>query len=110
MDTNESPEIELPTDQIFVKRLRAKLEEYRQRADPFKAPEMQIGTLYKIAILEELLKTGKVVTHELSKKLAEKHGSLDPEKFENSCGVIQDYCRTGGQHVRKGCLPKIANS
>ncbi|MCX6746255.1 MAG: hypothetical protein NTX00_04565, partial [Candidatus Parcubacteria bacterium] len=82
----------------------------RQRLDSFKAPEVQIGTIYKIAILYELLKVGKVATYELSRKLFTLHGGINSEKFENSCGVIQDYCRTGGQHVRKGCLPKIANS
>ncbi len=57
------------------------------------ALERKIGTLYKIAIVAALLKTGVVNTWELSRELAEKYGFYEVERFNNACGVVNAYCK-----------------
>ena len=52
--------------------------------------------------LEKLLEKGKVDAWELSRELQKKDGHVDVAAFESACGVINDYCTTGGNHVRGG--------
>ena len=102
---NSSPIIRLTENR---EALAVKLEEYKSRLKPYNAPEQQFGTLYKIAITQELVDRGEVDTRLLSNQLEEKYGSFDLWTFENACRVIADYVKTGGQRVHGGTgLPKV---
>lgn len=99
----ESPILSLPADEGRVDQLRKKLAEYESRIDGFRAPELQMGAVCKKAVLERLLRDGTVNTHELSRELVQQYGSgFDPRAFNNACGVIEDYCQTGGKNVSGG--------
>lgn len=110
----ESPVIVLPDERR--EQLQAKINEYRKRMaddDEFTHPEGQLlmgsGTAYNFCVLERLLSDGTVKTFDLSAELMEKLGDrFDPAKFGNACGVIKDYCETGGAKVTGGTgLPQI---
>jgi len=81
--------------------LNAKLEEYKKRFNHMQAPEVQFDTVYKIAIVEELLKKGEVNTWVLLQELTKKYGTFDKVIFESACSVIKDYVKTGGKNVRR---------
>ena len=49
--------------------LQEKLNEYKSRPDTFKAPELQFSTLYKIAVLEPLIRDGIVNRTEVIESL-----------------------------------------
>jgi len=101
----ESPVIRLPDDETRVEQLKRKLAEYKERLrkHPFRAPEQQMDTICKIAILERLLEKKEASTWELSRELAKQYGSgFSGDWFNNACTVISDYCQTGGAHVRGG--------
>lgn len=103
MEMEESPVIIFPKDETRQQQLRDKLIEYRGRIDPYLAPERQMDTIYKIAILERLLHDGRVNIRELSRTMAKTHGSnFDVNLFNNACGVIEDYCKTGGKNLHSG--------
>lgn len=100
---NESPTIELPDREGVKENLEAKLREYKERLEMHSTDEYIVtNSIYKIAIIEELLKNGKVKTWKLSRKLNRKHGCVDDAQFVSACHVIADYCRTGGRHVHGG--------
>jgi hypothetical protein len=93
-----------PTDPIRRKQLKLKLKEYRIRITNHGGT---IGSVYKAEILSRLLRRGKVSTDRLHKKLLKENGYVNEEKFLNSCGVIRDYCLTGGTSVRGSGLPQV---
>ena len=98
------PIIVLPGER--VQQLRKKLAEYKVRVDSFRAPELQMDTICKKTVLERLLRDGQVNTWELSREMLKTYGSgFDPWAFNNACGVVEDYCKTGGQNVFGGRLP-----
>lgn len=102
---NESPVIHLPTDEKRINQLKKKLAEYEQRLlqNQYKAPEQLMDSICKRAVLSTLLKDGKIVTWELSWKLAETYGeSFSVREFQNACKVIEDYSNTGGKNVSGG--------
>ena len=106
-EQGESPILRLAEDRSL---LEEKLKEYKGRIDQYIAPERQIGTIYKIEILKALLEHGEVNTYDLSRKLHDRFGVLDVEKFNNACGVIDDYIKTGGKNLSGGTgLPKREN-
>ena len=94
----------LPTDNPTVTaRLALKLNEYQRRYDPNRAPEQQMGTLCKTAVLSRLLSEQRVVTWDLCRELRATYGSgFDPDAFSNACRVIADYYTTGGERNRGG--------
>ena len=109
-----SPVIRIGEDREL---LRRKLEEYKERLKSptvplgvaYRAPEalFDFDTVYKIAVTEALVNTGEVSTYDLSHKLKTKYGFFDSEAFNNACGVVEDYIKTGGKGVRGGTgLPK----
>ena len=99
----KSPVIVLPENETHKTQLRRKLEEYKGRVKPFRAPELQMDTIYKMTVLERLLRDGQVNTWELSREIAKTYGSdFDGHAFNNACGVIEDYCETGGQNTNGG--------
>ncbi|MEK7503001.1 MAG: hypothetical protein AAB556_00990 [Patescibacteria group bacterium] len=101
--SDESPILVLPKDETRKQQLRKKLAEYRGRIDPSHAPETQMSAICKTTVLERLLRDGQVKTYDLSLEMAEMYGSgFDVNKFNNACGVIDDYCKTGGQNVSGG--------
>jgi hypothetical protein len=106
----DNPKIILPQDPNVRQGLEAKLDEYRGRIaklaeqNPHITPEQIHSTDagYKAAIVEELLTTGQVDTNEFSRRLMEMYGSLHVNQFNNAVGVIDDYCKTGGENVIGG--------
>ena len=112
-EKQESPKIELPKNPEIIKRLQNKLKDYKQRLaekkkkiDAYKAPEQVFHILadtnYKIAVLEKVLLEGEVSMHELSRELNAKDGQFDAHAFNNACGVVENYCSTGGKNARGG--------
>ena len=104
--STESSIIKLPPDdKERIAQLRHKLDEYKGRlaANPFQAPELQMDTICKIAIVEQLLEKGEVNSWELSREMFKIYGSgFSGDWFNNAWGVITDYCQTGGTHVSGG--------
>jgi hypothetical protein len=95
--------IVLPKDDARKTQLRRKLEEYRKRVEPFHAPEQMMDTICKVAVLEQLLRDSQVNTWDLSRELFVTYGrAFDPDAFNNACGTIEDYCKTGGQNASGG--------
>src|SRR4030042_4226739 len=102
-ETNEPPIIILPEDEAHKQQLHRKLEEYRQRIDPFRHPGLQMSAVCKKTVLEHLLRDGQVNTWKLSKDMAATHGqTFDIDAFNNACAVIDDYCKTGGKKAQGG--------
>lgn len=107
MEAQKSPVIELPKDPKRVVQLRMKLQEYRNRIDPRRPIKFQ-PVRYKIEVLSRLLEGGRVETWELSRELAKKDGVFNDALFQNACGVIDDYCTTGGENCGGGTgLPPL---
>lgn len=110
----EYPLLKIPQDLEKLQKLESKLAEYKQRLATklgelnleYTAPEVifakTAGTEYKIAIVERLLRTGRVTTKGLSRELHKKDGNFDEALFNDCCGVIEDYCNTGGANVSGG--------
>lgn len=102
-EQQKSPVIVLPEDEARREQLRQKLEEYRTRIEPHKAPEMQMDTICKIAVLERLLRDSQVNTWDLSREMVEIYGpGLDAHTFNVACGVVADYIKTGGANLHGG--------
>lgn len=103
MGTKESFVIVLSGDETRKQQLRDKLVEYKGRIHPYCAPELQMDTICKVAVLEQLLRDGQVNTWELSSEMAKTYGSgFDANAFENACRVIEDYLKTSGQNLHGG--------
>ena len=106
----EFPVIELPQDEAKIARLDQKLIEYLGRIrklrkeNPYQPPEdpMFRDAEYKITILGSLLKKGSVNARDISRELNQKFNGFDKARFENAYKVINDYCKTGGEHARGG--------
>lgn len=99
----EMEKLLLPDNETRKKQLQIKLFEYKKRISPYRAPEMQMSTICKISVLERLLKDGQVDTEELSREMFEVYGSgFSVHAFNNACGVIDDYCKTGGKNTHGG--------
>jgi len=97
----ENPVIVLPSEKR--EQLEKKLLEYKERLDPYKAPELQMDTLCKIEVLKRLLKEGTINAEDLKKEMAQTYGSGFSEgTFLNACNVIEDYCLTGGANMKGG--------
>lgn len=95
--------IVLPKDETRLQQLRDKYAEYRARIDPNRDPKDQMGALCKRTVLANLLSEGEVETDEIRERMRKVHGdTFDERAFANACGVIDDYCRTGGAHIRGG--------
>jgi len=97
----ESPVIKLDRrNKKLVRQLRAKLEEYERRfqrrqelAGTFAALETveHHHSYYKRVILQTLLKTGRVVTWALSRKIEKTRGVVFPRDFSSASFVIESY-------------------
>ena len=93
----------LPNDETRKQQLRDKLVEYKKRMHPYAAPELQMDTICKIAVLERLLRDGQVNILDLSWEMTETYKlGFDINAFNKACGAIEDYCNTGGVHTRGG--------
>ena len=114
---DKSPVIRLPEDEGRVEQLERKLIEYQDRLErhrkkimkehPYWAPEqieMYLSdTKYKILVLSRVLKDKEVRTYDLSRELIKLEGGLfSVDNYQNACGVIDDYCTTGGQRAHGG--------
>jgi hypothetical protein len=82
--------------------------EYEERCRAYTDLPQLHGTFYKKEVLRAVLKNGEVNTRELSIIMARQ---LNPNfslfKFNNACGVINDYITTGGENCFNGSLPEI---
>lgn len=115
----KSPTIRLPEDRALQVRLTAKLEEYRKRVEDergFKHPELAHkislsyrDSLYKAAVLDQLLENGEVRSWDLSLELQKEHGNdFDLERFNNACGVIAAYAEGRESETFDGTgLPEV---
>ena len=100
----------LPDNPKVKDRLKRKIKEYYQRMKRLKSessftnPEMVYTTLtgYKALIAQRLTLCGEVDTEALSRELREEYGFVNYEDFNNAIGVIEDYCKTGGQNCCQG--------
>lgn len=102
MDESPVPVIVLPTNKARRQQLLGKLEEYRGRMSDWH-PELKMDTIYKIVVLETLLRDGQVYVEDLEFKMTNRYGAgFDSHAFDNACGVIRDYCETGGQNAFGG--------
>jgi hypothetical protein len=101
--------ITLTTDKRRIRQLEKKLAEYRRRRSEFKAPEQEMDTLCKIAVLERLLRDGQVFVEALAEELARYYtAAFDRASFDEACDVISDYNQTGGVSVGGGSgLPDV---
>ena len=108
----EIPMIVLPQDESRRRALEAKLEEYRRRQeerrnqDTFIHPKLFNMTyshgLYKLEILERLLRDGELDTARFSLELNKRYDFLDADSYRSALSAIDDYCRTGGVHTKGG--------
>ncbi len=107
-ETKRPPIIMLPEDETRRRQLLKKLSEYRERLrqHPFDHPGRQMDVICKKTVLERLFRFSQVDTWTLSCEMAKTYeNSFDISAFNNACGVIEDYCKTGGQNVRKEGIP-----
>lgn len=102
---------EVPTAEAKerIARLEVKLKEYSQRVkDKYSINEYEefsgafIGGLYKRDILRLVLKEGEVSFEALLKAYGRIDNEVNYGRLVNAFGVIEDYIRTGGKHVRGG--------
>ena len=95
-----------------VAQLTPKLAEYRGRFAAHQAPEAQMRTFLKIAVLKTLLQEGCVQTGALAGTLTTAFGpGFNPILYRDVCAVIADYCATGGKKNRGGTgLPPVPTS
>lgn len=101
----KGPTIVMPEERRSF--ITIKLREYETRLEtlqaryPYKAPFDSVfaGTHYKIALAKALLKDGRVNTHALQREIEKDLGfQVIGPRYENACTVIDDYCKTGGEH------------
>lgn len=102
----------LPEDEKLVIQFGKKLNEYVERLEAASLSgdaRARMSALCKIAVLKALLKEGRVDSNVV--KLSLKEYAVDPlfsERFENACGVIEDYCVTRGANLVGGTgLPSL---
>lgn len=111
----ESSVIVLPKEMSRREVLEEKLEEYKGRLndlrkrnfytppESFKKLVNQSSSVrYKIALIERLFETGEINTYDFSLELNEKDDFFNRVMYDKAAGVIDDYCRTGGENVYRG--------
>lgn len=107
----DNPIIKLPEDPNMRGALEKKLAEYVERATCLirRYPEIEFDELnrfnpsvYKLAILEKLLRDGEINTDRFLVELQMKKHDIDPGFYQDSAFVIRDYCETGGENVIGG--------
>jgi len=91
----------LPSNKKLLEQLQRKLEEYKNRLDPYKHPVLLSDPYCKIAVLERLLKRGKIIPSKIREEI-KNESWFTAERFYAACWVIDDYCQTGGQNTRGG--------
>lgn len=82
-------------------KLNLKLKQYQDRLEeqainPKTKPKDIDDTRYKVAILNRLLATGKVVRLDILKDLSEVHGGVRLDAFDNAMTVIFNYITNEG--------------
>jgi len=96
----------MPEEQIRVtedrEALLQKLEDYKKRYNQYGAPETQLDTIYKLAVIEPLVENGEVDENEVRNGLIARFNTLDEGLFANAWKVIRDYARTGGANTSGG--------
>lgn len=90
--------IEINRNDRAFPRLAEKLAEYNERlSNASSTPEMKIDAIYKCALIEELLKNGKVATLLVADYISEKSGFLNTKIFNDACVAIQEYIKAEGK-------------
>ncbi len=105
--------IVLPADKRGT--LQAKLKEYKGRLA--KAGDVlyrKWDATCKIAVLQKLLQDGQLDIQSLAAEMMDVHKDEEGfstyfrNSFETACGVINDYCETGGENCHGGTgLPEV---
>ncbi len=101
MPNEESPVIFFPDNAERRNQLQEKLKEYENRAKHYRS-QIHVDSVYKIEVLNCLLKDGQVKTWDLARDMAKKYPDFDVEVFNKACAVIEDYCKTGGKNTHGG--------
>jgi hypothetical protein len=102
----ESGRQEIVLNETRREALEIKLESYKDRYDPEFSAEEQLDTIYKTAILEDLLDKGRTDKQSMMAKMSIKYKIFDSNLFENAYRVIEDYNVTGGAMNIGGSLPR----
>lgn len=108
----------MPEDEELRSKLKNKLREYAERIsnlaerigeeNPYWHPDRvrwaysTTQQLYSAEVLSELLERGELDTREFSLELALYYREFSPYNYSVACGVIQDYCTTGGKNTFGG--------
>ena len=82
---------------------------YERRYNPSLEPEQQLDTLYKKAITEALIQTGRADTATLARDLKSNYKKFNAKVFYNAVVVIADYIKTGGENNWKPAHKSIDN-
>ncbi|MBF0102556.1 MAG: hypothetical protein HQK77_16775 [Desulfobacterales bacterium] len=105
----EVQEIQLDTANENLKnQLNSKLAEYKSRYKRKVKAKLQMDTICKIFILQELLEKSHITYETVRDKIQIKYkDDFGIKDFYNAWYVINDYCTTGGRKVKDGTgLPK----
>ena len=80
-----------------------KLEEYRKRIGKHLSPADEIQLMYRIAILEELIKTGEVSADALLGQFMDTFRNVfNLRVFKEAYKIVKDYAETGGKNLVGG--------
>lgn len=85
--------------------LRKKMLEYRERAKNCSVEYGVDARLKLNIVVYVLVKDGKVGMKDLREWVEEAMGVISSDTFEAACGVIADYCTTGGENTYRGKIP-----
>lgn len=95
--------IKAPEEKDLHRRLTLKLQEYKKRLNPYKAPELQMDTICKLEVLGCVLSKGELDTNALFLLMKELYGDgFDWYAYDNAVGVINAYCTGGADKVYGG--------
>ena len=101
VDSSLPEAIVLSDDPILKGKLTRKLAEYRQRLETNQRPGRQSGTYCKIEVLTRLLQDERIAPVLLREQFKDQPW-FTAEDFRNACGVISDYCSSGGKNTCGG--------
>ncbi|NQT50111.1 hypothetical protein HQ571_05440 [Candidatus Kuenenbacteria bacterium] len=99
---DKSPVIELPVDDLKVRELQAKRDDYLERLKTHKSEQYRLDLTYRIELIESLLREKRVETWDFCHLIVTREGSINGQAFDNACAVVDDYCKTGGAQTIRG--------
>ncbi len=100
--------IKLPDDPAWIKKLERKLDEYRERLEKKRLENSNLDrnsfttTIYKIALLANLLSEHEIVVEDIARKLSDQYGGINRKDFDKAVFIIFDNATTGGNLTKPG--------